>query len=594
MPRHAAILTLLVLFVSIDSYSNQRTLEITGLRIYTEYELFDLLHLERYEEGRMTAKEVTDSLTAFYSANGYTLIKIYVIENTDSVLKIYINEGALGKIIFLNMDDFTTLYLKIVFRLKNKIFNYKTVQSNIDKLKKGKRWKDITWLLRPVKDFNTSLLQLDRELNLPLIGKRVLPFFDRFGPEYDLIIIFSKYINPYTADDKIIDRKKVGPGGKTDTREKDKTLQKKKKRVINKFDYGLKVNYYKGFIPYLKYYQLGLISKGDFFMGETSVGIMYGLDRKFTRPPRETYFNFNANYFFTPAFKDIFTPLLRVDLLQSRAARPDLNLARYNYLLLNAMLAPGITLLKKFNIFLGLGVESAFIFKSQTSYLIYYKYAPSRLLFGENSSQELQALKDLYNFSEEVNNHTDVYMYLQAGFAYDFSKKSKKIYELRKNRLKKEIALMYDFYFLKKIFNRIRLLGHFDYEFKDRSIYSGILSYQYSFGKTPFYHETSVSNQAFKGLHRTSYFSRNVLSQSNEYRISVYRDFLYLGLFFDWTLYEASGRDLKGAQFGIVGGPTFRILLLDHFELYLQYGWDYLVSTKTNDGFFYFNIYNKW
>lgn len=593
MSKYVAIITFLVLFLSSASHSSQRALSISGLRIYTEEELFDLLDLARYEDDRMSAREVTDSLTAFYSAKGYTLVKIYIIEKTDTILKIYINEGALGKIIFLNMDDFTTLYLKVAFRLKNKIFNYNTVQSNIEKLKKGKRWKNITWLLKPVKDFNTSLLQLDRELNLPLLGKRVLPFFDRYGPEYDLLIIFSKNIEQYAIDDKIIDRGHPEPSGQLGHREK-KDSKKRKKRVINKFDYGLKINYYKGFIPYLKYYQLGLISEGDFFMGETSVGIMYGLDQKFTRLPRETYFSFDANYFFTPAFKDIFTPLIRVNLLQSRSARPDLWLSRYNYLLLNTMLAPGITILSKFNIFIGYGVETAFIFRSQISNLIVYRYAPSTLLFGENAAQDIQAVKDINNFYNEVNNHTDVYNYLQAGVAYDFSKKSMKIYELRKNRLKKEIAFMYDFYFLKKIFNKLRLVGYFEHEFKDRSIYSGMLSYQYTFGKTPFYHETSVSNMAFKGLHRTSYFSRNVLSQSNEYRISMYRDFIYIGAFFDMTLYEASGRDLNGAQFGFVGGPTFRILLLDHFELYMQYGWDYLVSTKTNDGFFYFNIYNKW
>jgi hypothetical protein len=223
-----------------------------------------------------------------------------------------------------------------------------------------------------------------------------------------------------------------------------------------------------------------------------------------------------------------------------------------------------------------------------------YKYTPSSLLYGPNSPQQIQALRELYSFYKKINDHTDVYPYFQAGIAYDFTKKSTKVYELRKNRLKKEIAFVYDFYFLKQNFYILRLIGYFEHEFKDRSIYSGILSYQYSFGETPFYHETSVSNPAFKGFQATSYFSRNVLSQSNEYRISVYRDFLYVGAYFDITLFEGSGRDLKGTQFGLVGGPTFRILLLDHFELYLQYGWDYLVSTKVNKGYFFFNFYNKW
>ena len=109
-----------------------------------------------------------------------------------------------------------------------------------------------------------------------------------------------------------------------------------------------------------------------------------------------------------------------------------------------------------------------------------------------------------------------------------------------------------------------------------------------------FYQEQSVSNQAFKGLQVWAYHSRNALSQSNEYRISMYRDFLYIGAFFDMTLFEGTGRDVKGAQFGFVGGPTGRVLLFDHFELYLYYGWDFLVSTRKSNSYFYFNIQNKW
>jgi hypothetical protein len=593
MPKPAVILFIFFILLSANSYSQQRTLEISGLKIYTEDELFSLLNLEEYEKGRMSAKEVTDSLIAFYASNGFTIVKIYVIENSDAVLKIYIDEGALGKIIFLNMDDFTTLYLKIAFRLKHKIFNYYEIQEKLDKLKQGSRWKDITWQLKPVKEYDKSFFQLDRDLNLPLIGEKVLPFLDRYSPRYDLIIIFSKYINPYTADDKIIDKKKLGEPDKKGAAGQ-KIEKKIKKPVLNKFDYGLKINYYKGFIPYLKYYHLGLIAPGDFFMGDTSVGVMYGLDRKFTRPPRETYFNFNATYFFPPTFKEIFTPLIRADLYQSKAARPDLNLLSYNYLLLNTMLAPGITLLTKFNLYIGYGVESAFIFHSSVNQYFIYKFDTQQLLFGSNNARNIKALKDLYKFYRQVNNRIDVYNYLEAGFIYDFTKKSTKIYELRKNRLKKEIALIYDFYFLYDIFNRVRLLGVYEYEFKDRSIYSGMILYQFTFGETPFYHEASVSSLAFKGFQRTSYFSKNVLSQSNEYRISVYKDYLYVGVYFDMTLFEGSERDVKGAQFGIVGGPTLRVLLLDHFELYLQYGWDFLFSNKINAGYFYFNIYNKW
>src|SRR4030042_1170124 len=333
MPRFSATLLVPLLFLSINAFPQQRTLEISGLRNYTENELFEILNLNRYEEGTMTAKEVADTIITFYSEKGFSLVKVYVIENSETVLKIYVDEGALGKIIFLNMDDFSTIYLKIVFWFKNKIFNVNTVNENIEKLKKGKRWKEITYQLKPVKEYDTSIFQLDRALDLPLIGKKQLPFFDTYSPRFDLLVIFSKSDIPDSIIDTTDSKGGSGP----------KDRKKGKKLVFNKFNYGLKGPFYKGLIPYLKYYQLGLISNRDFFMGETSVGIMYGIDRKFKRPPRETYFHLNLNYFFTPTFKDIFTPLIRADLYQSQSARPDLGLLEYNFLILNTMLEPGIT-----------------------------------------------------------------------------------------------------------------------------------------------------------------------------------------------------------------------------------------------------------
>ncbi len=587
MLRYAATLIFIALLFPGEPGPQERALEITGLRIYSEEELVDILGLHRFETNEITAKEAIDSIIAFYSDRGYTLIKVYVIENSETMLKLYIDEGSLGKIIFLNMDDFTTIYLQITFRLKNKIFNINTVNENIEKLKGGRRWKNITYQLKPVKEFSGSIFQLDRELDLPLIGKRQLPFFDRFSPRYDLVIIFSRSIIPIDIDEYST-ADKNGGAPKIDNR------KKKKLPTLNKFDYGLKVHLHKGFIPFFKYYHLGLITPGDFFISDTSAGIMYGIDRKFKRPPRETYFNFNSSYFFTPTFKDIFTPLLRLNLYQSKAGRPDLGLLAYNYLILNTMLAPGITFLNKFNLYTGFGVETAFFFNSTINKYKLLNLNPVSLITGPNTMLELENIENMISLYKGIERRTDVYSYIEAGFIYDFTKRSKKVYELRKNRLKKEIAIIYNFYFLKRTFNKLRLVAYFEHEFKDKNIYSGMLSYQITFINTPFYHESSVSNPAFKGLQGHAYYSKNILSQSNEYRISMYRDFLYIGAFFDMTLFEGTGRDVRGAQFGFVGGPTGRVLLFDHFELFIYYGWDFLVSTKNSKGYLYFNIQNKW
>lgn len=598
MHKFAILYLIIVIFLfSSSSYSNHRFLEISGLKIYSEEQLYTLLRLDRFERGAMTSQDVINAIISFYSLNGYTLVKVYIIDDSTASLRIYVDEGALGKIIFLNMDDFTTLYLKVVFRLKHKVFNYYSVVDNVEKLKKGKRWKYVTWQLKPVREYDSSILQIDRALNLEIMRKMKLVFFDRYSPRYDLIIIFTKVDIP-EVDDRSLGRDKKSdsqsPGGNTPPGAEKNQNGKKKKIMLNKVDYGLKINYYNGLIPYLKYYHLGLLSAGDYFVAETSVGIMYGLDRKFKRPPRETYFNFGLIYFFTPTFKDIFTPLLRINLYQSKAGRLDLGLLEYNYLLLNVMFAPGITLLSRLNIYTGVGAEMAFLFNSKYSHFVASLFLPPDIVFGNDLFKKLKAIKKLNDFKREVSDHTEVYAYLEAGTMYDFSKKSGKVYELRKNRLKKEIGFAYDFYFLEDSFHTIKLLGAYDHEFKDHSIYSTSLAYQFTFSDTPFYHEISVSNLSFMGLQRMAYFSKHVLSQANEYRISVYKDFLYVGIFFDMTLFEGLGRNLKGAQFGFVGGPTLRVLVLDHFEFYLQYGWDYLVSTRTNQGYLFFNLYNKW
>src|SRR5271157_7732 len=193
MPKHLIKLFLLLILVfPSPGMPIQKTLEILGLKMYSQEELTALLDLDRYTNNKMKAREVIDSIVAFYGENGFTLVKVYSIENSDKALRIYVDEGALGKVIFLNIDDFTSIYLKMTFSLKNKIFNIFTVRENIAKLRKSARFKDIKYLLKPDKEFDTSLFQLDRDLNLPIIGKKQLPIFDKYSPRYDLIIYLSK------------------------------------------------------------------------------------------------------------------------------------------------------------------------------------------------------------------------------------------------------------------------------------------------------------------------------------------------------------------------------------------------------------------
>ena len=122
-----------------------------------------------------------------------------------------------------------------------------------------------------MKDYDASLVQIDRALNLEIMRKMKLAFFDRYSPRYDLIIIFTRGVIP-ELEDRSLGRDRKTEAEKAGADKKGTAGKKMKKITLNKFDYGLKINYYKGFIPYVRYYHLGMISRGDFFMAETPAG----------------------------------------------------------------------------------------------------------------------------------------------------------------------------------------------------------------------------------------------------------------------------------------------------------------------------------
>ncbi len=586
--------------------AQNRHLRILGTKIYSETELMDTLNLQRFYYGMMTGEKVIETVTEFYQARGYTLALVYTVADTDSELTLFVDEGRIGKIIFFNMDDLTTIYLKIRFQLKEKIYNTEQIQDNVEKLKRAHGWNNINHRLREVPDYNASVFQLDRRLKVPFLGKLGIPFFDLYQPRYDLIILVSKRANPLVLDDKSSIPIKEGDEHNASLDDIDPTdaeslkidkdmideLIRTKKIKLYKFDYGLRIHYYKGFIPYFRYNHLSAAAKGDLLSMEASCGVMYGINGKIDKVPWLTYYQFNALYFLPPVFRGIFTPHVSVGLLGSRTSRPDLGLLQYNYIMLNTMVAPGVTLLQRFNLYTGFGVETVFFNRSKVNWFSLLNTNVIDILTKSESMQYMEYQQRVYHLYRNIEERIDVYNYLEVGTIFDFSKI--RPYEQKRNRLRKDITAIYDFYFLKQTFHQIRLLGNLDWEFKDKSVYSGKVFYTFVFGSAPFTHESYATNAAFRGLQGSTYFTRHVGSVSNEYRVSLYRDHFYLGAFFDTSMFQGSGHDLTGFQFAFVGGPTIRVIIFDQFEFYLYYGRDYLVSDKSSRDNFYFNIYNKW
>ena len=151
---------------------------------------------------------------------------------------------------------------------------------------------------------------------------------------------------------------------------------------------------------------------------------------------------------------------------------------------------------------------------------------------------------------------------------------------------------MYEHYFTKGAFDKITIEGNFDFRITPGSIYSVKTAFKKLLGNVPFHHEPSVSSNEFKGL--KIYHTHQIYSLSNEFRISIYKAYIYIGAFIDATFFRGSGYDLSGNQQGIAGGPTVRLLLLDHFEFYFYYGQDFLFSRKKTESNFFFGLFKKW
>ncbi len=554
MFRPIILLIMVVLLAGIDAHSQQESLEITGLRIYTENELTERLSLREYGTGKISPQEVIGRIENFYKEQGYILVKTYIVQNDENYLKLFIDEGRIGKIIFLKTDTFSLFWLRYKFKITSRVYNSHEMGENLKYLRDVRGYKNASIRLKEAKNYDNSFFQLDRMLKVPVLGEAFIPFFDRFGPRFDLEIDLSK-----TVLTKIVENGSESPSNERVQETRPQSLDAEKRYRI---DLSLNLHYVLGFIPRIKYTQLGLISDGDAFIIAYSMGVMYGIDGRFSTPPKITFMKLEQYYIFTPSFRDLFTPYIRSIVYKSSSARFDLGILTYNYLQINTLFAPGITLLSRFRMYSGLGVEIIRFDRSIND--------PNHVPF--------------VNIDKKI----DIYNYVEVGLALNTT-------PIRVgDPLKNNIFIAYDYYTMITSFHEFKAVVNFSAELRDRSIYSLLLQYTNQWGSVPFNHETSVSNSAFKGFMGRSFFSRGALMVSNEILLSIYRDYIYAGAYFDTTVFQGSGRDVRGIQGGIVGGPTVRVLLLDQMEFYLYVGWDLLFSDRSSNRNITFNLYKKW
>ena len=292
------------------------------------------------------------------------------------------------------------------------------------------------------------------------------------------------------------------------------------------------------------------------------MGWIYGLDFKFKEYPRWTFIELNTEYQFAPLFSHYFTPIASLSGYYSRASRSDIGLTSYNYLLMEGILAPGVTLLERLRIYIGAGGEKVFIF------------APK---IDQNA-----------DYIVNINEETNTWAVFAGRFKFDirpwsFGNANKHIFEST-----------FKYYTNQDYFYSLDMEMDGEFEFSNLGFFVFTVFYFKIWDKPPFYHEHSVSDSNFKGFMGQSIYTRNVIKSSNEYKASVYRDSFYIGFFTDLVRFEGSGYDFYGYQNGIVAGIAGHIVFLDQFEFNIYYGKDYLFSTKESQHNIYLNAKKKW
>ena len=498
------------------------------LRIYREEFLVNRFKLDRLRRGEQHFERIAKQINAFYHRRGYILANTYLIEESDASIRLYIDEGRLGKIIFRKLSSIDTLKIKYDFKLKYKVYNKFAVTRELRQLKEKYGFKDIYAHIRIVRKYDKSLFQLDREFQIPLVGPLNLPLILRYGQRYDLEIFIVKMSSEYTSD----------------------------------YSYGFRTSYTKGIIPYVKYWYPSLVTDNDRFQIGTSMGIYYGLDLKFSEPPRWTFMEFDSQYNFTPTLKGYFTPLLRGSAYRSKTSRKDIGLSQYEYLTLRGMILPGVTILKKLRLSAGYGGEKVFIYKSKDD--------PDA------------------DYSVDIEDHTDYWHF------FEFETELDLIPWTLKRSINRKFETTYTYYVNKRSFHEFSMVGIMDFEFENFDILNLAFEYAYIWKNPPFYHEHSVSSSRFKGFMGKAFHTRKTLKVSSEYRISLYRDFFFSGIFTDLVWFEGSGYDLLGDQYGIVYGVSGHILFLDQFEFAIYFGKDHLRSTGESQYNIALSMFKKW
>ncbi|PKL17009.1 MAG: hypothetical protein CVV49_13305 [Spirochaetae bacterium HGW-Spirochaetae-5] len=264
MPVKHTIYLLILFFIFISSplsSKGSKELTIKGLKFYSEEEIYAKLHLKRFEEGKIPLAEVIGSIEKFYKKNNFSLVKVYSTDvRTINKYVLFVDEGRLGKIVVHNLNNYYSLKFKQQIDIPERIYNTETLKKNLNNLKKKFPQSEITVELRKPPDYESNIIQLDREIEKLELGEIFdIDLFDRYVPLHELHFIVTNRKRPGTLN------------GKTEG-----------------IGYNISYKFPSVLIPEISYYKENNFAAKDYFESSLSAGMNPGIKGFFSYPPENT------------------------------------------------------------------------------------------------------------------------------------------------------------------------------------------------------------------------------------------------------------------------------------------------------------------
>ena len=522
-----------ILILSMTAIHGQtaKKLTIRGLRIFSEDELYSRLNLKRFDNGKISVARVVSEIENFYKENGYILVKVYSTNiRSDKSCDIFVDEGRLGKIIIHNISSLNLFKFKRIINIPERIYNKETVNQNFKRLQKKFPRFDITANVLRTPDYESNIIQLDREFRrLRFLGRFDFNFLAGYRSHNDLHFFVS------SKQDENSRQAEIGNG---------------------KIEFKLHYNFPSTVIPQIHYSRDRIFFDKDYFRSVFSIGYEFdfmGLinkDPSFDKfmPHQMNFAELRYEYKVGLIDNDFFGPLINGRLYRSHTSRDDLGIVRFDYSFVRTVLAPEFTLLNNLNIYAGLGTEELAISNSLVAdYRDRYLYVSDTIEFSA--------------FTEVRLKFDPIKIYVG-------------------NKIDRYVILTYTSYFYGSDFKQLEFSSIYETEFDNFSVLSFSLKGFKLFGNPQFYRSEEVSDKYFFGFRGKNYYTNSKASFSSEYRFSIYRDFVYAGAFFDSVLFKPEGYIISGTKFGMAYGPTVRLLVYDQYQFIVYYGYDILYPDK--------------